>query len=73
MGIGKLRRRTATIVGVLVTALLRRPPVYAPDASTPRIPADATPLARRLFRSPRDPARAAGQSATTVSRTVARS
>lgn len=67
MGICTLRRRTATAVGVLVSALLGRAPVYVLDASTPRIPEDVT-----LFRSPRDLARAAQQASAALSRTSAR-
>ncbi|MFJ9587022.1 hypothetical protein [Streptomyces acidicola] len=67
MGIRTLRRRTATTVGALVSALLRRSPVSAPGASTPRIPEDVT-----RFRSPRDLARAAEQAATAISRTTPR-
>lgn len=67
MGIRTLRRRTATTAGVLVSALLGRAPVYALDASTPRIPEDVA-----LFRSQRDLARAAEQASTALSRTAAR-
>ncbi|WP_189871870.1 hypothetical protein [Streptomyces bluensis] len=67
MGIRMLRRRTATTVGVLVSAWFRRAPVYAPGASTARIPEDVT-----IFRSSRDLARAAEQASTAISRTTPR-
>jgi hypothetical protein len=67
MGIRTLRRRTATIAGVLVSALLGRTPAYALDASTPRTPETAT-----LFRTQRDLARAAEQASTALSPTAVR-
>lgn len=67
MGIRTLRRRTATTVGALLPAWLRRTPVYAADASTPRYPADDAHLRRAG-----DLARSADPTDASLSRTAAR-
>ncbi|MGW0820511.1 hypothetical protein [Streptomyces sp. NPDC002845] len=73
MGIRTLRRRTATVADTLVSAvsalsaLFRRVPVCAADASTPRIPADTA-----LRRSPRDLGHPDEGYASAFSRTTAR-
>ena len=68
MGIRTLGLRTATTVGTLLPAGIRRVPAFARDASEPRVPADTV-----RFRSSSELARAVEEAgATEGSRAAAR-